>query len=177
MASATGADPSRRSPTMSQYTMSPNAQKALPVVQGMLGESDEELYKALGLRVRKLARDVSGADRFDLDVAYDAQAFGAKDVIIDFGKRFFARTNRRAFQLVCGDDTEDEDIRDQLRDALGLKEAAFGAALTGVLIGSLGLAAPVAVVVSTLITKLFYREAYNTMCEVWEENLPAPPPG
>lgn len=146
-------------------------EQAGPVV-GALSERDEtELYQELALRVKGVYDNPSAAGDLDLTVEYSPELMGPLDDLQEWGRRFFARFIPDAYRLVCGADDAAE--RDKVQSAFRLGPEAVGAAIAGVVVAQFGLAPAAAAVVAALIMRLFFRNAYDAMCELWKEKLPA----
>jgi tetratricopeptide (TPR) repeat protein len=91
----------------------------------------------------------------------------------DFGQRLFNRIQREAYELICGSKAESVEKRESLLESFGIKnEMALITCFTSILVPSLGMAAPVAVVVATLLAKSLLKTTYDTLCEAWEASLP-----
>lgn len=153
--------------------MSQLEQAAAPVVADLSQLEDDQLYQQLALRVRTLEDDYQRAGELQLDVSYQPDLMGPLDDLADFGRRFFERFNRDAYNLVCSADDAAE--RQKVRQAFGLGREAVGGAIVALLITHLALAPAVATVVAALIVRLFLENSYEAMCSVWGDRLPAAP--
>jgi len=94
------------------------------------------------------------------------------DALKDFGRSFFNRFSKDAYALICGADQANTDERRKLMDASGLGPAAFASALTLALMSWFGWAPAIATVVAALIMRLFFKNAYDSMCDTWKARLP-----
>jgi hypothetical protein len=153
--------------------MSELTQAAAPVVADLTQLDDDQLYQQLALRLQHLEKDHESAGDLRLEVAYQPELMGPLDDLALFGRRFFERFNRDAFNLVCS--AEDAQERQQVKQAFGLGREAVGGAIVGLLVAHLALAPAVAAVVAALIVRLFLENSYEAMCSVWRDRLPAEP--
>lgn len=156
--------------------MDPNAQRALTPAYELVELSEDELFEQLGLRQRKIAADPSGSDRYDMQVPYDVETFGPIDDLKAFGRRYFAKVSRQAYNLMCGSGPEETEERQKIREAFGAgKEGVVAATLAGALVSAFSITPAIAAVVGALAVKIFFKPAYESMCEVWKGNLPDEP--
>lgn len=146
-----------------------DAQSAL---EKLLQSDPDQLYAELGLRQKAIQADPNQAGMFETTATYDAEFAGPLDALKDFGRRFFNRFSNDAYSLVCGTDQENSQERKNLLDAFGGGPTAFAAALTAALMSWFGWAPAIAAVVAALIVKLFFKNAYGAMCDVWKQRLP-----
>jgi hypothetical protein len=155
--------------------MDKNTQLAMAPMYEIIKQSPDELYRELGLVKVKVANDATGSDQFGLKVEYSAEAFGPVDDLVSIGKQYFARVSRRAYGIICGNDPQDADERKKVRDSFELGKQAVAAALAAALVSSLAMAPAVAVLVAAIAVTIFGDAAYDTMCQVWKDNLPKVP--
>ncbi len=155
--------------------MSELTQAAAPVVADLTQLDDDQLYQQLALRLQNLESDYQHAGDLRLEVAYQPDLMGPLDDLADFGRRFFERFNRDAYNLVCS--SEDAQERQNVKQAFGLGREALGGAIVGLLVTHLALAPAIAAVVAALIVRLFLENSYEAMCSVWRDRLPAEPTG
>jgi hypothetical protein len=154
--------------------MTPSFQtKAEPALNKLLQSEPDQLFAELGLRRLAILDDPTQAGMFETSATFDAPFAGPLDVMRDFGRKFFDRFSKDAYQLVCGADAQNSEERNKLLDAFGGGKAAFAAALSAALVSWFGWAPAIAAVVAALIIRLFFKNAYGAMCEVWKERLPA----
>ncbi len=89
-----------------------------------------------------------------------------------FGQRLFNKVQREAYELICGSEAESVKQRESLLQSFGIKnETALIACFTSILVPYFGMAAPVAVVIATLLAKSLLKTTYETLCEAWESSL------
>jgi hypothetical protein len=157
--------------------MSDLTRQARPAVESLAGQDEDQLYKELGLRLQAIQRDPSISASFEPQIPTQLEAMGAAEDLRAFGQRFFQRVNVQAYQLVCGQEDEDSEDRESVINAFGLGRDAVAAAIAGLLVAQLGLAPAIAAVVAALIIRVFFRSAYEAMCEVWSEKQPQGGPG
>lgn len=148
-------------------------QAAAPVVADMAQLDDDQLYQQLALRVQALAADYERAGDLRLEVSYQPELMGPLDDLAEFGRRFFERFNRDAYDLVCSSAEAEE--RQKVRQAFGIGREAVGGAIVALLVTHLALAPAVATVVAALIIRLFLENSYEAMCSVWGDRLPQAP--
>jgi hypothetical protein len=136
--------------------------------------SEDELYAELGERLKAIGArpDLSGT--FNLQERVASEPMGLVDDVKAFGQRFFARTQEQAFELVCGTEAEDRQLRKHFTDALGLGKEATAATLASLLVLHLGLAPAIAPVVALLIVRLFFAPAKGAMCDLWRKKIKGP---
>jgi Flp pilus assembly protein TadB len=143
---------------------------AAPAVASLQERQDAELYQELALRVKGVYHNPASAGDVDAVVEYDAALMGPLDDLQEWGRRFFNRFIPDAYNLVCG--ASDAGEREKVQQAFSIGPEAVGGAIAGVIVAQFGLAPAAAAVVAALIMRLFFRNAYNAMCEVWKEKLP-----
>lgn len=147
-------------------------QAAGPVVAKLSERDDAQLYQELALRIKGASANPASAGELNPTVEYDAALMGPLDDLQEFGRRFFDKFLPDAYSLVCG--TGDEEERKKVQSAFNIGPDAVGAAIAAVIVSTLGIAPAVAAVVAALVMRLFFRNAYQAMCEVWKEKLPKP---
>jgi hypothetical protein len=145
-------------------------QAAGPVVAKLSERDDAQLYQELALRMKGAYANPATAGELDPTIEFDAQLMGPLDDLQEFGRRFFNRFLPDAYSLVCG--SGDAEERKKVQSAFNIGPDAVGAAIAGVIVVQLGLAPAVAAVIAALVMRLFFRNAYQAMCEVWKEKLP-----
>jgi len=131
-----------------------------------------QLYEELGIRVKAYRSNLSVGGSFAPQVAYTAKEMGALDDLRLFGKEFFGRVNRQAYELLCGNALTDKKDRAKLEEAFKIGPTDVAAYLAVLLAGNFGLAAGAATVVAALIMKLFFKPGQEAMCAVWATKLP-----
>jgi hypothetical protein len=147
---------------------------ARPAVAPLLTKSTDDLYLEIGARQAEIRRNPAVAAGFAPAGPIEIESLGMRDDLRDFGKRFFNKMNRQAYELVCGADADNSKERQDLLAALGLKDKAMAtAALAALLVAQLGLAALIAAPVAAIAMSLAFQPAYQSMCEVWKTKLPA----
>lgn len=89
-------------------------------------------------------------------------------------RRLVRRWERELFDLVCGTDEDDKKDRDDLRDALGIGEAALVGAVSAWLVtGPLGVPALLAGVLAAILVKRFGGATAEVACAAWKERVDA----
>jgi hypothetical protein len=142
-------------------------------LEKLLQSDPDQLYTELGLRKEAIQADPSQAGLYQITASYDAPMMGPLDALKEWGKNFFDRFSKDIYGLVCGSDKEDTEERKKLQAAFGLSDTAFAAALTAVLMSWFGWAPAIAAVMAALVVRLFFKNAYASMCDVWKKRLPA----
>jgi len=153
--------------------MTPGQANPEPAIEKLLQSDPDQLFTELGLRQKAIQFDPSQAGLYQTTTMYDAPMMGPLDALREWGKNFFDRFSKDVYGLVCGSDKEDTEERKKLQQAFGLGDAAFATALTAALMSWFGWAPAIAAVVAALVVKLFFKNAYLSMCEVWKKRLPA----
>jgi hypothetical protein len=144
--------------------------RARPATERLLSLDDNQLYAELAVRMQEIRRDPASSADFNLAPKSPVESMGFED-LADFGRRFFNRVSRQAYALMCGDDAEDSNERNQLTQAFGLGKDAVAPALAALFVAHLGFAPAIAAVIAALAVRLFFKPAYEAMCEVWKEKL------
>lgn len=143
-------------------------------------DDEDQLYMELGRRLQAMQIDpsLSGSFAPDLpvaDVSFGIDGEAAMADLKSFGQGFFTRVNVQAYQLVCGGGADNTQDRKQVLDAFGVGKEAVAPAIAALLVAQLGIAPAIAAVVAMLIIRLFFRPAYEAMCEVWKAHQPQAP--
>jgi hypothetical protein len=137
----------------------------------LLRFDESRLLEQLG--VRSLAAAAAPAI-LDVPPGPSAGTLGAKEDMKELGARILRRWNRVAYDLACGNDPDDAEMRTELEQALHVSEAAAIGVLSGGLI-TIGLSALIAPVLAALIVKKFFNPAYGEFCEYWKGKLASDP--
>lgn len=148
--------------------------QARPEIEKLMQSDVNQLYEELGIRVKAYKNDLTVGTSFSPQVAYTAELMGPMDDLRLFGKEFFQRVNRQAYELICGNALTDKKDRARLEEAFKIGPTDVAAYLAVLLVGHFGLAAGAAAVVAALIMKLFFKPGQEAMCKVWSTKL-APP--
>lgn len=148
--------------------------RARPAVEALADRDEEQLYEELGRRMQAIQRDLSLSASFAPSIDTRLEPLGAAEDFKKFGRAFFERVNVQAYQLVCGKEAEHSEEREQVIDAFGIGKEAVAPAIAALLVAHLGLAPAIAAVIAALIIRVFFRSAYEAMCQVWKEKQPAP---
>lgn len=131
---------------------------------------DMALYAELGRRVQLMrARpETAGLAGMAVEVTLEEGLF---DPLVVMGRRVLRRLHRELHEFLCGEAEEDVADRARLKKALGLNAAAVTAAITGILIGSLGVAPLVAPIVAALIYRVGIAPTMEELCSAWSDAL------
>jgi len=145
--------------------------QAQPATDRLLTLDENQLYGELAVRLQEIKRDPTASANFDLKVDPKLEAMGALQDIRDFGRRFFDRMSRQACGVMCGPDADNTNERHQLAQAFGIGKDAVAPALAALFVAHLGLAPAIAAVLAALAIKVFFKPAYDAMCDVWKDKL------
>jgi hypothetical protein len=148
---------------------------ARPAVDELLQRNEDDLYTELGARLKAMGRDPALSASFAPQIDTGLESLEAMEDFKDFGKRFFDRVNVNAYDLVCGQDSENAGERQKVIDAFSFGKEAVAAAMAAFFVAQLGLAPAVAAVVAAIAISIFFRSAHQAMCGVWKEHLPQNP--
>lgn len=151
--------------------MSDLTKQAHSAVEMLLKADEDQLFEQIGIRAKAIAEDPLKGSSFEPQVTYNQAQMGAKEDVLEFGKRLFFRWNQEAYRLICGSEPADEQDRKDLIDAFGVSDVAVAAALSTLLVTHLGLAPAIAAVVASLIIKRFFRPVHENFCQLWKKNL------
>jgi hypothetical protein len=107
-----------------------------------------------------------------VSVPVDVSIAGPLDDAIALGGRILKRWNKVIYDLVCGGDDVDPQVRKSILDAVKLNSPeALAAAITGALIGVFSVGPAVAAIVGVLFGKLLLPAAGKEVCDFWKERL------
>jgi hypothetical protein len=151
--------------------MSQTITQARSAISELMDAEDDQLFTELGIRACAMERDPNVAGSFTPNAAFDGTSMGPLDTVKELGQRLFKRWNVEAYKLLCGDNPDDEKTRDEIKSALSLGDAAFGAALASALISTFGLAPALAAVIGAILVKRFFKPAHEEVCAVWKTKL------
>ena len=160
------------------FVMDDVSQRAKPVMEYMLQVEVDELFEHLGLALETIKQKPTAANSIELPELVDEESLGLGDDAVRnlqaFGRDFYARVNKDAYNLFCGNDAKNSKERDKLVDAFKLGPEAVAASMAAFLIAQLGLSPLIAVAVAAITVKLFFRNAHAAMCNVWKGNVISP---
>jgi hypothetical protein len=138
---------------------------------------DEALFRELGQRAYKLEALPESALSPGLQ-GDDTQGLeGLWDHFATLGRRIFNRVTDELYAVLCGTADDDASDRAKLRSAFKLGPDDVIAGLVGVLVGTFGIAGPIAAVIAALIAKRLLKPAYEETCKYWSEQIPRPAAG
>jgi hypothetical protein len=152
------------------------SQHAEPAITKLMDIDDEDtLFEQLGIRAKAIQNNPELSGSFEPTAAYEASTMGVLDDVRNYGKRLFRRWSVEGYNLICGDDPEDEEDRKELANAFGLGNNKIASVMAAMLVAQLGLAPAIAAVIATILIKRFLlKPAYEQFCDVWKANLPKP---
>lgn len=86
--------------------------------------------------------------------------------------RLLSRWERELYDLICSDSEEDQELRNKLRDALGVDTQSLIMLVTGWLVsGPLGVSALLAGVLAAILVKRFGGATAEVVCDSWKQRL------
>jgi hypothetical protein len=125
-------------------------------IKDLLEFDEDQLVAQLGMRAAAAAQDFrKSAELAPAIATNEAAAMGDLQAL---GLRILRRWNRSAFDVVCGDDPDDNPTREKMRNALGLGDAAAIGTLSAALIG-MGMMPALGPVLAAIIVKKFFNPA------------------
>lgn len=144
------------------------------VAQNLLTLNEEDLMAQIGARSQAIETSPSAASIDSLEEELPVPR-GAFNDLLKAGKNIFAPASAQAYQLLCSPVGGDSELAAELGKLMNEKTAEAAAkmtaALTPVLVGSLGLPQSIAVMVGSLIVKKVAKGASELVCENWKSTL------
>ncbi|WP_192242605.1 hypothetical protein [Mesorhizobium silamurunense] len=139
----------------------------------ILGKSDSDaLYASLGAYSRMFPGAPQDFATPASDVAIPDEVMGPLDDAILLGKRILHRWQKAIYDLVCGTEDADPQVRKTILNALKLDSSdALAAAVATVLISFFSVAPAVAAVVGVLFGKVLLPAAGEEVCSFWKERM------
>ena len=130
-------------------------------VQSFKGADLKSLYGRLGAYTEQFQSTPEAFAAPDAKITLQGQiAGGAMDEMVDLGKRVSAQCSKKLYAVTCDAGAENAEARKSILDALGLKSTdALAASLTSVLVGSLGVAPAIAVVIAVILARVLLPAA------------------
>jgi len=148
--------------------------EAISAAEKLRHSSESQLFEELGMRERAVERDASLASQYDLALPSDEAVMGFREDAAKFGRQLFDRWEKEAYKLLCGNAANDTADRKKLAEAFGMTDVVVSATIASALVGSFGLAAPVAAVIAAILIKRFFRPGYEEFCRFWGKTLDQP---
>ena len=143
------------------------------LVEQVTDKDEDKLESYLGLYVQQRGESWL-KDESVTEIDSDMMETSARGGLAEFGKRFFAKFNAEAYDLLCGNPFEDDgETLKKLENALKQGTDKAAGLLAPVLIAQLGLAPAVAAIIATLVVKKLAKVTGDTICEMWQESLQA----
>jgi hypothetical protein len=141
-------------------------------VQTLWKSDANSLYARLGASSVAFSGNPAQFTAPDPTVKVDVSIAGPLDDAIALGKRILKRWNKAIYDLTCGTDGVDPQVKKTILDALKLgKPDAYASAITGVLISFFSVGPGVAMVVGVLFGKVLMPAAGEEICAFWKERL------
>lgn len=139
------------------------AREAETVQSSTTGMSAEDiLYSTLGARLQSHATDPAQTIGFGSNVEL---AFNLS--FRDLGKGYFRRMQSALKNLLCGNDSETQDIRKKIAGAFASGREYVAGTIATAIATALGVAPAIATVLGALIVYLFFKPALEALCEAW----------
>lgn len=144
------------------------------VAQNLLTLDEDDLMAQIGARSQAIETSPGAASIDALEEELPVPR-GAFDDLFKAGKNLFGPASTQAYQLLCSPIGGNSELAAELTQLMNEKttEAAakMTAALTPVLVGSLGLPQSIAVMVGSLIVKKVAKGTSDLVCENWKTSL------
>jgi hypothetical protein len=148
------------------------------VAQNLLALNEDDLMAQIGARSQAIEASPRAASIDSLEEEIPVPR-GAFDDLLKAGKTIFAPASAQAYNILCSPIGGNSDLAMELDKLMNEKtaEAAakMAAALTPVLVGSLGLPQSIAVMVGSLIVKKVAKGTSDFICENWQVTLEGSP--
>jgi hypothetical protein len=146
--------------------------ETVTAVSKLLKADDSQLYETLAMRAQAIDKSPELRDHFDVEIEYDAQVMGPKEVLQEAGQKILKRWNKETYTLVCGADAEASAQRGKLLSAVGIGGSVAAASyLASALALIPGLAPALAAVLAVIIWKRYVSPAGQEFCDVWKGHL------
>jgi hypothetical protein len=144
------------------------------IARNLLALDEDDLIAQIGARSQAIKTNPEAGTLESLEEEIPMPR-GAFDELKKTGKDIFASASARAYNLLCSPVGGDSELAKEL-DKLMIEETTeaaskMAAALTPVLVGSLGLPQSIALMVGSLIVKKVARGVSNFICENWRQTL------
>jgi hypothetical protein len=146
-----------------------NEDEARRAVADLMPKDEKWLYEELANRARAINVNPALGNSFIPKIPRP-EILGPEDS--EFGKIFFERWSRQAYNLVCGTDSSSTQDRQRIQDAFGLGKESVSTFLALALATHFLVAPAVASVIAVIAIRLFFSPAIETMCAVWKSKLP-----
>lgn len=139
----------------------------------LLEYEEDELLVELGRRADAASINPSLVATFDPTKLAAVESLGPLELedVREFGRRFFRKASRRAYDVVCGEGESEESV--VVRRAFEQGKQAAAAALAAVMVASIGVLPAVAAAVAALIVTTVVPSGSEVLCEMWGERLSA----
>lgn len=144
--------------------------KAEAAILELADYEPEELFAELEIRRRTIAANPILAGSFEVVGEYRSVVSEPLETLSSLGRKFFQRFSRDAYNLLCGDDSQSSETRQQILGAI-TNQTSFATLLAGAAVAYLGWSPALAAVCAMLVTKLIVKNAKDTLCEEWRNAL------
>ena len=146
-------------------------------------ELDEETLKAqLAIQEQEIANGATSRSASSLESLEEALIAtprgGFDEETINAGDRFFQKLSAKAYQLMCSDLFDDQELKQKIQAAYQENSEKVAALLAPILASHLGLASSVAVLLAVLIIKTLGSATFGvssatseTVCELWKTKV------
>jgi hypothetical protein len=144
------------------------------VAQNLLALNEDDLMAQIGARSQAIEASPSAASMDALSEELPVPR-GAFDDLLKAGRNIVGPASDQAYKLLCSPVGGNSELAAELNKLMSEKTAEAAAkmtaALTPVLVGSLGLPQSIAVMVGSLIVKKVAKGASDLVCENWKTTL------
>jgi hypothetical protein len=144
--------------------------KAEVAIRELADYEPEELFAELEIRRRTIAANPTLAGSFEVVGEYRSVVNDSIETLSLLGRKFFQRFSRDAYQLLCGEDSQSAETRQQILRSI-TNQTTFATLLAGAAVAHLGWSPALAAVCAMLVTKLIVKNAKDTLCEEWRKAL------
>lgn len=141
-------------------------------ITGLLDNTPNSLFKELGIRVHLVDMHPELKDSSDPKLERSDELSPGQD-FEKVGKLFFDKVNKQMYGLFCGTDEAQSADRKALADAFKLGPTELALTLSSLLIAYHVVPPTIAVVLASLLVKVCYKPAHESICQVWSEKFPS----
>lgn len=133
----------------------------------LLAANKDQLFMMLAVRTIDPQEAVGTvSDRFGSKLVLNTLQRGP--AVIELGKRVFRRCAKAFHDFLCSSNDDDAELRDKIKNAILSPDVSATTIVAGGLVAALGLSAPVALVVATLINQIVVAPTIEELCASWD---------
>ena len=140
-------------------------------LETLLSETPSSLFSELGIRSLAIEERPELAEQIEI-VLEPGKYLGPAQDFSEIGKTFFDKVNKNCYELVCSSEELNREDREKLIRALSIGPTDVALCLSTILVSYHVVAPALAGVIATLIVKICYQPACETICEFWANRLP-----